>query len=251
MIEQEDVDGVTVVRLAHGKVNALDVELLREITAVFDRLTRSASRAVVLTGTGSCFSAGVDLWRVVDGGAAYVDAFLPALSDAFLSVFTLDKPVVAALNGHAIAGGAVLACAADQRLAVESGARIGVTELVAGVPFPPVALEIVRFAIGEQSARAAIVTGNTVDPPGAFAAGFVDRLVPADTLRDTALATARRLASIPPDTFGLTKQQLRLPVQERIDRYRPLHDARVRDLWVAGVEGGRLRRYMESVTAGR
>ena len=250
MIEREDVDGVAVVRLAHGKVNALDVELLREIAKVFTDLAGSGHPAVVLTGAGRAFSAGVDLWRVIDGGAGYVDAFLPGLSDALLAVFTLGKPVVAAVNGHAIAGGAVLACAADQRLMSDSGSRIGVTELVVGVPFPPTALEIVRFALGETRARAAVVTGRAFEPADALAAGFVDQLVPGGDLVRTAVAAARRLATaVPADTFRLTKEQLRLPVHERLARHRPVYDAQVRDLWVAGVEDGRLRRFMENIVA--
>jgi len=248
MIERTDVDGVAVVRLAHGKVNALDVELLREITAVFTDLAGSAHPAVVLTGAGRSFSAGVDLWRANDGGAAYVDEFLPALSDAFLAVFTLDKPVVAAVNGHAIAGGAILAWATDLRLMADSGGRIGVTELLVGMPFPPAALEIVRFALGELAARDAVITGRTLAPPEALAAGFVDELVPGDELLATAIAAARRLATtVPADTFRLTKEQLRLPVHERLARHRPVYDARVRDLWVRGVEEGRLRRFMQGI----
>ena len=250
MIEVVDVDGVAVVRLAHGKVNALDVELLHEIVKVFDDLTRSDHPAVVLTGAGRSFSAGVDLWRVIDGGADYVDAFLPALCDAFLAVFTLGKPVVAAVNGHAIAGGAILACAADLRLMADSGGRIGVTELLVGVPFPPAALEVVRFALGETRARTAVVTGRTFEPPEAVAAGFVDELVPGAELPQAAVAAALRLATaVPADTFRLTKEQLRLPVHERLARHRPVYDPQVRDLWVAGVEDGRLRRFMETVTA--
>ncbi|MGN9847571.1 enoyl-CoA hydratase/isomerase family protein [Nonomuraea sp. H19] len=115
MIAVDVMDGIGVVRLAHGKVNALDLELCRTIEQTMRDLDdeRGPVRAVVVTGAGRVFSAGVDLKRVVDGGAAYVAEFLPALSGAFRSVFDLGKPVVAAVNGHAIAGGCVLAAACD------------------------------------------------------------------------------------------------------------------------------------------
>jgi enoyl-CoA hydratase len=132
----------------------------------------------------------------------------------------------------------------------DSGARIGLTELVVGVPFPPAALEIVRFALGETPARAAVVTGRTLEPPDALAGGFIDQLVPGGALLQTAVATALRLATVTPaDTFRLTKEQLRLPVHERLARHRPVYDAQVRDLWAASVEDGRLRRYMQSITS--
>ncbi|MEU4422405.1 enoyl-CoA hydratase/isomerase family protein [Actinoplanes sp. NPDC024001] len=247
MIEQADADGIAVVRLAHGKVNALDVELLREITAVFTGLAASAHPAVVLTGTGRSFSAGVDLWRVIDGGAGYVEAFLPALSDALLAVLTLEKPVVAAVNGHAIAGGAVLACAADHRVMADSGGRIGVTELLVGVPFPPAALEIVRWSLGASRARSAVLSGRTFGPAEAVTAGFADQVVAGSDLLTAALAAAHQLAAIPADTFHLTKRQLLLPLHDRLDQDRPAYDEQARALWTRAVADGRLRRFMESL----
>ena len=88
MLETEHRSGATVLRLKHGKVNALDTELLRAITAAMQ--DQDPAAAVVITGHGSAFSAGVDLKRIVDGGQAYVREFLPALTQTFLAVF--DHP---------------------------------------------------------------------------------------------------------------------------------------------------------------
>src|SRR5262245_20613745 len=107
VIELDDVDGIAVVRLAHGKVNALDLELCEAITRTFAEIDASPARAIVLTGSGRTFSAGVDLWRLIDEGETYGQAFLPALIDAFEAVFMAGKPVVAAVNGHAVAGGCI------------------------------------------------------------------------------------------------------------------------------------------------
>jgi enoyl-CoA hydratase len=183
VIDLDEIDGVAVVRLAHGKVNALDLELLDRITATFTDLDAGRATAIVLTGTGRAFSAGVDLWRIVEGGDDYVRAFLPALDAAFRAVFTCGKPVVAGLNGHAIAGGAILAAACDHR--IMAGGTIGVTELLVGVPFPPTALEILRHAYGERAARRAVLTGATHPPAEALAAGYVDEV--------TALAALTRV----------------------------------------------------------
>src|SRR5262249_15463840 len=139
-------DRVAVMTLAHGKANALDSELCQAIVARFEELKPSTAQAVVLTGRGKIFSAGVDLVRAVNGGADYLREFLPLLARAFETVFFYPKPVVACLNGHAIAGGCVLACAADRRLLARDGGRVGVTELLVGVAFPAVAFEIMRFA---------------------------------------------------------------------------------------------------------
>ena len=99
------------------------------------------------------FSAGVDLLKVVDGGAVYVRMFLPVFRRVFESLFDYPKPVVAAVNGHAIAGGCVLACAADHRVMAAGTARIGMPELLVGVALPTVALETVRCACPSRLRR--------------------------------------------------------------------------------------------------
>src|SRR5258708_24895480 len=122
----------------------MSMEFCEALTARFAEI--SSARAVVMTASGRTFSAGVDLVRLLEGGAPYVGKFLPVLSNMFAAVFSHPAPVVAAINGHAIAGGCVLACAADKRLMARDGGRIGVTELLVGVPFPPAAMEIIRCA---------------------------------------------------------------------------------------------------------
>jgi enoyl-CoA hydratase len=247
LIEREDVDGVAVVRLAHGKVNVLDLELLAAITSTFRELDADAHRAVVLTGAGRAFSAGVDLWRIADGGADYVAAFLPALSTAFEAVFRAGKPVVAAVNGPAIAGGCIFAACCDHRVIADVGASIGVTELLVGVPFPTSALEILAYAAGPPAARAAILGGAAYEPVEALTRGLVDEVVPAPALLGHAIAVARRLAAVPPDTHRLTKQQLHRATDERIARLKAEDDPRVRELWTARVADGSIRAYMQSI----
>ena len=108
MIERTDHDGITTLRLAHGKASALDFELIEAIArAVAEVTVDESTRAVILTGTGSIFSAGVDLFRPIDGGREYADKFVPALSRMLLELFALPKPLIVAVNGHAIAGGCI------------------------------------------------------------------------------------------------------------------------------------------------
>src|SRR5262249_59482586 len=137
MIGVDYHDQTAVVRLRHGKVNALDLELLQAISDTFRGLDADA---VVLTGVGKAFSAGVDLKRIVEGGAKYTQAFLPALSDALLAVFDHPRPVGAAINGDAIAGGCVLAAACDARLM--SAGTIGPARLRGAGPVPTAALAV-------------------------------------------------------------------------------------------------------------
>jgi enoyl-CoA hydratase len=216
MLETEDRSGVTVLRLKHGKVNALDTELLRAITAAIGDLDPAA--AVVITGHGSAFSAGVDLKRIVDGGQSYVREFLPALTQTFLAVFNHPGPVVAAVNGHAIAGGCVLAAASDVRLM--SGGRIGLSELSVGVPFPTVALEIMRHAVG-PAAGSLVLAARLLDAAQAQSIGLIHDVEAPEALLDSAVALARAMAKTPAEVFALSKRQLQLPARAAMDG----HDA--------------------------
>src|SRR5579863_109661 len=122
MIDVETSGPVAVVHMRHGKANALDLEFCNGLVERLEELRLSSAGSVVLTGQGHIFSAGVDLLRVLNDGPAYLERFLPALTKLFETLFCFPKPVVAAINGHAIAGGCVLACAADHRImAMESG----------------------------------------------------------------------------------------------------------------------------------
>src|SRR5215468_11136285 len=133
MIERSERDGILTLRLAHGKASALDVELLDALLRELEGAAEDV-RALILTGTGSIFSAGVDLFRLVREGADYVRLFLPLLCRFLRTLFTFPRPVVAAANGHAIAGGCILVLAADVRLMAEGAGRVGVPELLVGVP---------------------------------------------------------------------------------------------------------------------
>src|SRR6266852_4922794 len=144
MIDIKTNAGIAVMTLTYGKANALDIEFCEALAARFMELRKSDAKAVVLTGQGKIFSAGVDLKRLSEGGAEYIRRFLPALHRLYEEVFFHPKPLVAAINGHAIAGGCVLACCADRRIMADDSGRIGVTELQVGVPFPPLAFEAVR-----------------------------------------------------------------------------------------------------------
>lgn len=242
MIERTHHGDVLLLRLAHGKANALDLELSGALTSELEAYRQSAAKALVLIGTGSIFSAGVDLVRVVNEGASYLRAFLPALGRAFETLFSLHKPVVAAVNGHAIAGGCIMACAADHRVMARGGGRIGVPELLVGVPFPVVPLEIMRFAAGAEI-QTLVNLGTTFAADDALAHGLVDAVVEPEQLEERALSAARSLASIPAAAFALTKRQLREPVLERI-HVGAAADAAILEAWTSPEVLGAIRGYV-------
>jgi enoyl-CoA hydratase len=252
VLERDDVEvegvPVAVLRMVHGPVNAMDLELCQALAERFRGLAADPARAVVVTGSDRAFSAGVDLKRCTAGGDEYVEKFLPALGDAFRAAFQLPKPLVAAVNGHAVAGGCVLAACADVVLMADGPARIGVPEIRVGVPFPRIALEVLGVAVGERGARELVMGAQTYLPDQAARLGLVHDVVPAAELGSRALAAAGALArDVPPDTFATTKGQLRRAALERTDRCAD-EDEPVSTLWKRHIADGWVARYLASVT---
>jgi enoyl-CoA hydratase len=252
VLERDDVDvegvPVAVLRMAHGPVNAMDLELCQALAERFRGLAADPARAVVVTGSDRAFSAGVDLKRYLAEGEPYVARFLPALAEAFRAAFELPKPLVAAVNGHAIAGGCVLAACADLTLMADGAARIGVPEIRVGVPFPRIALEVLGVAVGERAAGRLVMDARTHSPERAREIGLVDEVVPTDALLDRAVETARAMAAeVPADTFATTKAQLRRVALERADRFAD-EDEVVARLWSRRATDGWTAAYLRSAT---
>ncbi len=214
MLEVKHDNGIAILHMRHGKANALDTELC---VALKDALERSqpTAKAVVLTGEGKIFSAGVDLVRLLESDD-YRRALLQSLAQALERLFFYPRPVVTAINGHAIAGGCILACAADHRVMTQEAARIGVPELLVGVPFPALALEIMRASTTPYHLQQLMYRGLTCEPSQALAWGLVDELVDKERVLERALARAREFAAIPARSFELAKLQARLPSRERL-----------------------------------
>jgi len=233
MIDVRNEGAVAVLTMTHGKANALDVEFCTALADRFDALRGEAAKAVILTAEGKIFSAGVDLKRLSDEGPVYVRRFLPALHRLYEAVFFHPKPVVAALNGHAIAGGCVLAACADRRVMAQGTARVGTTELLVGVPLPALAFEVVRSVVPERFLPEVIYSGATYDTDMALERGWIDEVVEAEDLMEDALAVAEELAELSPAAFALTKQQLRAPVRERLDSCGAAIEAAATEIWCA------------------
>jgi enoyl-CoA hydratase len=231
MIEFEQRGVVTIIRMVRGKGNALNLEPAGALVDALDRLESSPARAGILTGQGNVFGAGVDLLALVEGGPEYVRQFLPLLQRVIERLITFPKPLVAAVNGHAIAGGAILMFACDQRLLARGTAQVGLTEIRVGVEFPARALEIARFATPPQHFPTLVCTGRTWQPEEALARGLVDELVEPEQLLDRACSIGEELAAIPPATFTATKLAVRQPLLEAARRRAALTDAIVLEQW--------------------
>jgi enoyl-CoA hydratase len=244
MIERSDSDGVVTLRLAYGKVNALDIELAEALTLALAELSDSDARAVILTGTGSSFSAGVDLYRLVGEGVPYVERFFPALSRLFLDTFAFPKPLIVAVNGHAIAGGCIFTLCGDHRVMQTGKARIGMPELLVGVPFPASIVEIIRFAVPPQHLQMLVYSGRTFTADDALRYGLIDEIAEDAGARSTELG--RHFATLPAEPLALVKRQLRDKAISRAKHYANELDRDALALWSAPETHERIKAYLAS-----
>ncbi len=244
MIDTKLIEGIAVMTLAYGKVNALDTDFCEALAARFNELRTSDVKAVVLTGQGKAFSAGVDLLKLSQGGTDYIRAFLPSLHKLCETAFFHPKPVVAAINGHAIAGGCVLACCADRRIMARGQGRIGVTELLVGLPFPSLAFEVVRATVPARYLAEVAYSGATYDTDAALERGWIDEVAEPGELLEDALAVAQELAALSPAAFSHTKAQIRQPAAEHYARSGSATDRAATDIWCAPASLNYIRAYV-------
>lgn len=244
MIVRDDRDGVRVLRLAHGKVGAIDIELAEAFAREMDAAATDDVRAVIVTGTGSAFSAGIDLFRVLKDGADYCRRFLHVFDTFLQSALTFPKPLVAAVNGHAIAGGCMLAAVCDRRVMAEGNGRIGIPELAVGVPFPALLFKIMAARLSDRALRDLVFNPRTVGADEALAMNLIDETCPQDRLLDRAIESARAMAQIPAGAFALTKEAFYAPILDRAKRLTDLND-RVTAEWIEPRTYDAIRAYLE------
>jgi enoyl-CoA hydratase len=201
---------VAVFRFNRPPANAFDLEFAGEIGAAFTTLVASAGiGAVVVTGTGNCFSAGLDLKRVPTYGAEQQRAMVMTINRILAALYACPLPVVGAINGHAIAGGLVFALACDYRVGTSAPCKLGLTEGRAGIPFPAVAMAVVQAETAPAVARMLTLRANNMGPEAALACALLDELQSPERVVPTAIDVARDLASIPRDAYATIKRQLR------------------------------------------
>ena len=236
------VDGaVQVLRLEGGKANAMDVALLDTIERLIDDLERAPARAAVLTGYERFFSAGLAVPRLIDLDRPAMRAFIDRFARAMMRVLACEKPLVAAINGHAIAGGCVLALMCDERICIDDGAKIGLNETQLGIGLPAIVIEPLRAAVPPSSLAPIALEGRLFSPREAHALGLVHELAPEASLLARALERARALAGPPATAVAQVKRALRTPILEAIQRTADLETEAWLDTWFSPDAQARLR----------
>jgi enoyl-CoA hydratase len=157
-------DGVAVIALELGRGNAIDPAFITALHGALDEVERSDARAAVVTGKGRVFCGGLDLVALHAFDRPTMERFIDDFDALFRRLFSFARPVVAAVNGHAIAGGAVLALSCDLRVMADGPHHFSLNEVQLGIPFPPATFEIVRRATPAAARSAVLLQGRRFSP---------------------------------------------------------------------------------------
>jgi len=213
----ERTDAIAILTIDRPPANAMSVELLEEIVAALGELELDPPAALVLAGREGFFSAGVDLKAVPGYGPDEQRRMVTGINTMALTAYGLPFPVVAAITGHAIAGGLVLALCADLRVASTDG-RYGLTEVKVGVAYPQAAIGVVRAELSAGTARLLALGNELVDADECVRLGAFDEALEPAAVLPRALELAGTLGGFPADVYARTKHELRAATIERLRR---------------------------------
>ena len=230
---------VALLRMENGKANAISASLLERLDGMISQL--ADARAAVITGQGSAFSAGLDLPALADLDRQTMRGFIDRFSAVVLRIFELPIPLVAAVNGHAVAGGCVLALQADVRIGADRDARIGLNETQLGIGLPVAVVETLRWQVPGSSLAPLALEGRLVSPREALNLGLLHELVPEADLLPRALQRANALAALPPAGLRMVKESLRKPAAAAARANQDAEAERWLDTWFSPDSQQRLK----------
>jgi len=215
MVKIETHNQIKQIVLNDGKVNCLSDDLLQALKEALEEC-RDAP-ALVLTGEGKCFSAGLDLKTLPTLDEKQLFKVLEKFSDVLVTILHYPCPVVAAVNGHAIAGGAVISLCCDVTLGAEVDLKVGLSEVAVGMPLPRFVVELARHRLCPTKLTEAVLFGTLYPWKKALEVGYFHETVAVDKLRSTAVAYAEQLAQLPKTAYRPTKAALWEAVPNKLE----------------------------------
>jgi Delta3-Delta2-enoyl-CoA isomerase len=209
-------EGLAEILLNRPKVNAINERVVHELAQCFDEIRGDdTAKALILTGEGSFFSFGFDVPELYDYEKKDFTEFMFNFSDMLRNVFLFPKPVLAALNGHTIAGGCILALACDYRLMVAEKAKISLNEITFGSTLFSSAVEMLRFLVGSRNASTILYSGRMYSADEALRLGLIDNAVSREEL----LSSARSIAADQFNKDALAFKGIKYLLRNRVADY--------------------------------
>jgi 3,2-trans-enoyl-CoA isomerase len=224
--------GIASLMLSRGKVNALNNEVVDQIRNALSSIEHDPDiKAVILTAQGNFFSFGFDIPEFLSYTKQQFTDYLNNFTCLYTYIFNYPKPVVAALNGHTIAGGCMLALACDHRVMVSGKAKISLNEIEFGSSVFAGSTEMLRFHVGSHNAAKILYSGAMYSAEEARETGMVDTVVEDSDLMETAMKIASELGDKDLPAFSSIKSLLRKTVAEEMKRHENDSIKEFVDIW--------------------
>lgn len=208
---EQHAEGIMEFRFERPPVNAFNLDLAREAEERMREIQQSSEvRGLMLSGAGECFSGGIDIKEVPTYGPDEQREMVGTIDRTIQTLYSLPIPTVAAIHGAALGGALCLTFACDFRIATAEPCRLGLPEVLVGVPYPAVPLKVLLTELPPVAARRLTLTGCNIDAEEARSLGVVDEVVPAVQLRERAMELVKHLAGLP--GYKRVKDQVRADV---------------------------------------
>jgi len=204
LVRIEKRDSLHILRLDNGVTNAISRELLDDIAAAVDEISPEC-RGLVLAGGEKFFSIGFDLPGLINRDKEYFSGFFTLFNTVCIKLMTLPVPTAAAIRGHAIAGGTILATMCDSRFISAGKTLMGLNEVRLGIPVPYLANLAFRQILGEANAFSLMLSGDFVPTEEALSSGLVDQVCSGETVEDRAVEHVSVLSALPAEAFASIK----------------------------------------------
>jgi len=215
MLESTRHQAVAEIRMARPPVNALNMELVESLLDELSSVIKDNAQAIVLSGNDGIFSAGLDVPELMSLSRNSVTVFWDRFFKLTHALLNSPVPVIAAVTGHAPAGGAVLAIHCDYRIAAEGDYRLGLNEVQVGLAVPEGILAVLRHWVGARQASRLATAGIMLSPSEALQLGLVDELAEAGAVRRRAIDYAAELTQLPPNALNTTRRNAKATLLEQ------------------------------------
>jgi len=221
------------IRLARAPVNALDPTLVRALRKALDAAAREGARGIVVSGRQGMFSAGLDVPALLQLKRDDLRAFWDDFFGLCGALARSPIPVVAAITGHAPAGGAVLSIMCDYRVMADGAYKIGLNETQVGLAVPAPIQAVLRRLVGAYRAERLMIAGTMLESVEAKAVGFVDELVATDLVVPRAIAWLTDLLKLPPHAMTGTRRIARADIAAMFAESEALRVDDILEVWYA------------------
>lgn len=220
-VKYEAREGIAVLTLTNGVINAIGTHFVKDLEDALERVRqdREVSGVVFQSSNDKFFSIGLDIPGLLSLGMEEFASFIKSFNSLCMSIYTLPVPTVAAITGHAVAGGCILALCCDYRIIAEGRKLMGLNEIKLGLPLPYPAASILNHEMGIRTGRRIAETGEMLPPESMLALGMVDEIAPVEKVRERAVEFARQTADSGGPAFAELKRSRVQPVIAQVRQY--------------------------------